>query len=31
MDDQGDTQNGDAQNSYVCAFDSEHSELGITL
>ena len=31
MDDWGNTQDGDAQDGYLCAFDAEHSDLGITL
>jgi hypothetical protein len=31
MDDRGDGQDGDAQDSYMGAFDAKHSELGITL
>jgi hypothetical protein len=31
MDDRKDTQDGDAQDSYLCAFDAEHSKLSVTL
>ena len=30
-DDRRDTQDGDAQDSYLCAFDAEHSDLSITF